>query len=160
MAQLEKTLANTWSVPGKRGVEPSLVQYALQQLRTRAAQAEAAAAPGAAEGGLAGGGPGGRLGSGGDDALTAALWRLVRKTPMNAAPLLTFVNIKVPGFSGWPSGVPLGALAIRETACMLLLGLAAYSSARRRAPAMRAATDVPSFTRHTRPPCRTAARCS
>lgn len=69
------------------------MQYALQLLRTRAAQAEAAAA----DGGLAGSSPGERpgSGSGSDDAAVAALWRLVRETPLSAAPLLTFMNVKV-----------------------------------------------------------------
>ena len=90
---MERTLANTWSAQDKRGVETSLVQYALRELRTRIAQHEAAWAD---EDPAVGGGAQLPAGAGerGEEAEEAALWRLARKIPMGHALCLTFLNVK------------------------------------------------------------------
>lgn len=78
------------------------MQYALQQLRARAAQQEADAdASMAAAAAAAAAGPGsqrsaaaGKQRGSGDATDQSGLLRMISKTPMQAAPLLTFVNIK------------------------------------------------------------------
>ena len=90
--QMERTLVNTWSLESKRGVQPSLVQHALQKLRERIAQHQSAWSDGAG----AGGGSKQRAGcSGGLGLLSeAALRQLFQQTGLRDVPVLTYVNIK------------------------------------------------------------------
>lgn len=121
--QMEKTLAGTWSVEGKRGVEPSLVQHALEELRRTIARHQSAWVDSSGPGGAApADGPasvhGGRPSLGGAAAggasqrsrgpssgLTlfdeAGMWRMLRKTSLRNTLCLSFVNIKVGGWAGW-----------------------------------------------------------
>jgi hypothetical protein len=107
---MEKTLLGTWSVDGKRGLKLSLVQRALQQLRERIAQHEAAwgdgdaaaVAGGAGESAAAVGGQQARSsgrqqgggGASGQADKSGGLWRLLRRTRLQALPLITYVNVK------------------------------------------------------------------
>lgn len=113
---MERTLSCTWSVDGKRGVEPSLVQHALEELRRTIARHQSAWEDSSGVGGGAADGPasvhGGRLGGsaaagpaagqrsrGPASGLTlfdeAGLWRMLRKTSLRNGLNATFVNIKV-----------------------------------------------------------------
>ena len=121
LAQMERTLTRTWLPPVKRGVEASLVQRSLEMLRDRIAQHEAAWGSGdtlddggngggaRAAGGPLAGMPEGHQGGGADGGgssgagappgrqrLLDEAWlrQLVRKTPLAAAPIITFVNLK------------------------------------------------------------------
>ncbi|PRW44386.1 hypothetical protein C2E21_6840 [Chlorella sorokiniana] len=116
--KMEKTLAGTWSVEGKRGVEPSLVQHALEELRRTIARHQsawedssgvgggvAADGPASVHGGrpigpaaAAAAGGAGQRSRGPSSGLTlfdeAGLWRMLRKTSLRNALCITFTNIK------------------------------------------------------------------
>ena len=120
---MEKTLAGTWSVEGKRGVEPSLVQHALEELRRTIARHQSAwedsSGPGGgapADGpasvhggrptvGGAASGTAGQRSRGPSSGLTlfdeAGMWRMLRKTSLRNTLCLSFVNIKVGDWVGW-----------------------------------------------------------
>jgi hypothetical protein len=109
---MERTLTRTWLASDKRGVEASLVQRALEMLRDRLAQHAADWGDGDGGRGEGGGsmarvapvGQGRAAGStpalgtglpGGPPLDEAQLWRLVRRTPLRAAPMLTYVDVRV-----------------------------------------------------------------
>lgn len=115
---MEKTLMGTWSVEGKRGVEPSLVQHALEELRRTIARHQSAWEDSSGLGGAAvtdgpasvhGGRPSdkgaaaaggaGQRSRGPSSGLTlsdeAGMWRMLRKTSLRNALCISFVNIKV-----------------------------------------------------------------
>ncbi|KAL4420162.1 hypothetical protein ABPG77_008298 [Micractinium sp. CCAP 211/92] len=92
--KMERTLVNTWSVESKRGVQPSLVQHALQKLRERIAQHQSAWADGGGSGG--GSATKQRASSGGRPGVLTerGLQQLYQRTSLQAVPVLTYVNIK------------------------------------------------------------------
>jgi hypothetical protein len=142
---MEKTLLGTWSVDGKRGLKLSLVQRALQQLRERIAQHEAAwgdcdaAALAGGAGEPAGAGAGQRARSSerqqgigaaaGQADKSGGLWRLLRRTRLQALPLITYVNVKAS--SCLPACLPACLRTCLLVAARLLLLMACPWSRRR-----------------------------
>lgn len=90
---MEKTLSSTWCLESKRGINASLVQMALQNLRARIAQHEAAWGDGASGDAGGGGPPDGAAGGGERAAREAeAELRALLRRPFREAPCLVYTN--------------------------------------------------------------------
>lgn len=90
---MERTLVNTWSAQPKRGLQPSLVQHALQKLRERIARHQSAWSDG--DGAAAGAAGGSRQRAGSAGPLSEpALRPLLQRVGLQDVPVLAYVNIK------------------------------------------------------------------